>query len=362
MDSEQTSEPAWDDLIGPCVDPAGVADRLPASLGEVARLTDAGHLLALTAANGQTTYPLFQFTDMAWQAMGLYLWAMGYNRTLDRSRRIAAWLQLPNPRLDGQAPVDVIREAGTDEPLLALAAIASLRFGSDPRLEPDLRQDHPMLVAGADVWKGRWVVVLLEDERDPRAFIADTIEEAIAALPLAAAIGVDMPIGLPAAGERRPADVEARRFVGPRRNSVFFTPSAELLEKETAAEANVLAKAQGWPGLAAQSFALKKQILAVQPLAAADDRIWEVHPEVSFAEAHGRPLEWPKSTWNGINLRREVLEHEGIVLPTDLGPGGAADVSDVLDAAIAAWSARRIARGEGLPLPPGSQRIGAIWR
>ena len=89
-----------------------------------------------------------------------------------------------------------------------------------------------------------------------------------------------------------------------RRNSVFFTPSAELLEEETAAAANVLAKAQGWPGLAAQSFALKKQILAVQPLAAADERIWEVRPEVSFAAAHGRPLKWPKSTWNGISLRR----------------------------------------------------------
>ena len=143
---------------------------------------------------------------------------------------------------------------------------------------------------------------------------------------------------------------------------VFYTPSAELLEKETAADANVLAKAEGWPGLAAQAFALKKQILAVQPLAAVDDRIWEVHPKVSFVEAHGRTLEWPKSTWNGINLRREILEHEGIVLPGNLGTGGAADIADVLDAAIAAWSAGRIAR-QALSLPPGSpDRIGPIWR
>ncbi len=219
-----------------------------------------------------------------------------------------------------------------------------------------------MLVAGADVWKGRWVVVVLEDGQFTRAFVVTTIEDAVAELAEAATIGVDMPIGLPAAGERRPADLEARAFVGARRNSVFFTPSAELLETETAAEANVLAKEQGWPGLAAQSFALKKQILAVQPLAAADERIWEVHPEVSFAQSHGRPLEWPKSTWNGIGLRRGILEREGIVLPADLGPGGAADVADVLDAAIAAWSATRIAAGEGRALPAGSQRIGAIWR
>lgn len=219
-----------------------------------------------------------------------------------------------------------------------------------------------MLVAGADVWKGRWVVVVLEDGLTPRAFVELNIEAVVAKLPNAAAIGIDMPIGLPAAGERRPADLEARDFVRARRNSVFFTPCAELLEKETAAEANVLAKARGWPGLAAQSFALKKQILAVQPQAAADERIWEVHPEVSFAEAHGGTLEWPKSTWNGISLRREILESEGIVLPADLGPGGAANVADVLDAAIAAWSAKRIAAGEKKSLPTGAQRIGAIWR
>ena len=44
---------------------------------------------------------------------------------------------------------------------------------------------------------------------------------------------------------------------------------------------------------------------------AADERIWEVHPEVSFAEAHGGTLEWPKSTWNGISLRRRSSESEG---------------------------------------------------
>ena len=206
---------------------------------------------------------------------------------------------------------------------------------------------------------------MLKNGQFVRVFVTPTIETAVGELPDAAAIGIDMPIGLPSAGERRPADLEARTFVDPRRNSVFFTPSAELLEEETAAAANVLAKAQGWPGLAAQSFALKKQILAVQPLAAADERIWEVRPEVSFAAAHGRPPKWPKSTWNGISLRRQILEREGIVLPADLGPGGATDVSDVLDAAIAAiaaWSARRIATGERHSLPACSQRIGAIWR
>jgi hypothetical protein len=54
-----------------------------------------------------------------------------------------------------------------------------------------------MLVGGADVWKGRWVVVVLEDGSFSRAFVTPTIEAAVAELPDAAAIGVDMPIGLP---------------------------------------------------------------------------------------------------------------------------------------------------------------------
>jgi predicted RNase H-like nuclease len=123
-----------------------------------------------------------------------------------------------------------------------------------------------MQIAGAEVWKGRWVVVVLDDGRFIRAIVAPTIEEAAAELADVAAIGIDMPIGLLAAATRRPADFAARDFVGKRRNSVFFTPLAELLEKATPAEANVLARSQGWPGIAAQTFALKKQLLAVQPL------------------------------------------------------------------------------------------------
>lgn len=219
-----------------------------------------------------------------------------------------------------------------------------------------------MLVAGADVWKSQWIVVTLEDGRFAEAFVTTTIERALTELADAQAIGIDTPIGLPHGGERRPADQEARDFVDKRRNSVFFTPSAEVLDQATLSEANALARKHDWAGITAQAFALKDRIQEVEPLAAADERIWEVHPEVSFAEARGGPLEWPKSSWNGRAQRRRILADQGIVLPDDLGPGGAAGVADVLDAAIAAWSACRIAEGRGRSFPVGSQRIGAIWR
>lgn len=56
------------------------------------------------------------------------------------------------------------------------------------------------------------------------------------------------------------------------------------------------------------------------------------------------------------------LESHGIAPPDDLGPAGLAEVPNVLDATIAAWSAQRIANGLRESLPADAGRIGAIWR
>jgi hypothetical protein len=56
-----------------------------------------------------------------------------------------------------------------------------------------------MRVAGADVWKGKWVVVVLDDGLFTRAFVESTLEGAVGELSDAMAIGIDMPIGLPPA-------------------------------------------------------------------------------------------------------------------------------------------------------------------
>jgi predicted RNase H-like nuclease len=220
-----------------------------------------------------------------------------------------------------------------------------------------------MLVAGADVWKGQWVVVCLNDGRFERAYLAATIELAIAGASGAAVIGVDMPIGLPAPGTSRAADKEARVYVGPRWQSVFMTPSADLLEAPTHAKANELARAEGWAGISTQAYALGPQILQLQPHAEGDDRIYEIHPEVSFVAANGDlHLDWSKSSWNGLALRRRILADQGIVIPDNAGPAGAAGTADLLDAAIAAWSAARVARCQAVPFPVGASRMGAIWR
>jgi predicted RNase H-like nuclease len=137
--------------------------------------------------------------------------------------------------------------------------------------------------------------------------------------------------------------VEARRVVGGRRSSVFFTPSRAALEATTYREARLIA-----PSTSAQGWALRTAILDV---ARVDDaRVHEVHPEVSFAVLAGRPLAFSKRTWNGQHERRQLLAHAGIEIPDHLD-AGLVPVDDVLDAAVAAWTAMRIARGEHVTIP-----------
>ena len=78
----------------------------------------------------------------------------------------------------------------------------------------------------------------------------------------------------------------------------------------------------------------------------------EVHPEVSLATLAGAPLTERKTSWAGAVHRRRLLAIAGIHLQDELGPAGSASVvDDILDAAIAAWTARRVARGRARSLP-----------
>ena len=111
--------------------------------------------------------------------------------------------------------------------------------------------------------------------------------------------------------------------------------------------------------ISAQSYALGRRILEVDEYAHRDERVIEVHPEVSFRELAHRPLK-SKHRLEGLVERRALLEEAGIEVPAS-APRIAEP--DLLDATIVAWTAQRYARGEALPLPQGhGERIGAIWR
>jgi predicted RNase H-like nuclease len=209
-------------------------------------------------------------------------------------------------------------------------------------------------VAGVDGYRGGWVAVLLEGSASSAVTARDFAD--IAALDVAV-IAVDVPIGIPETA--RAADVEARKVVGPRASSVFTTPPRAALEAPTFAEAVAKAREATRKGISQQAYALRRRILEVDALAEHDERIVEVHPEVSFAELAAAVLTHSKRTAEGLVERRRLLAGAGIDVPE--APG--VPEADLLDAAVAAWTARRYRHGKAKPLPEGHERrIGAIWR
>lgn len=204
----------------------------------------------------------------------------------------------------------------------------------------------PERVVGVDGYARGWVAVEILDGRFAGATTFRGFPGVRDAYLDAACIGVDIPIG----GGPRAADTLAREFVGPRWASVFPTPPADVIELDDYAEA-----VRRHPSLSRQSFALFRKIREVAAVPHDRPLVVEVHPEVSFCALKGAYLEEPKTTWNGFMERRRLLASAGIVVPEELDR--AIPLVDVLDAAVAAWSARRCARGEAESLgePP------AIW-
>ncbi len=221
------------------------------------------------------------------------------------------------------------------------------------------------LIVGVDGTRKGWIAVVLKEQAVEDCLLFGDFGELIAAFPDAAVIGVDIPIGLLEEGIRR-ADTEAREFIGPRRSSVFMTPPRASLMAPTFAEALAVSREKTSSGLSRQAYALRTRILEVDALAARDPRIYEVHPEVSFAAMAGEVLPYSKKSWSGFNLRRRLLANNGITPPNEFGAGASVAPDDLLDAAAAAWSARRIAAQRALMVPSNPQlspqgRLIAIW-
>jgi predicted RNase H-like nuclease len=128
-----------------------------------------------------------------------------------------------------------------------------------------------------------------------------------------------------------------------------MTPVRAAVEEEDYAAATGLNVTLAGEGISHQAHGLRATILQVDRWAQhAPYRVVEVHPEVSFACLAGVPLDVSKSTWARVARRRQLLARAGIVLTEDLGvAAGKAGVDDVLDVAVAAWTALRVASGQG---------------
>lgn len=201
------------------------------------------------------------------------------------------------------------------------------------------------VVLGADgVSRNRWVVAEAHPGRRVRWHLVTGVAAvlALARSEDAAAVALDVPIGLPSSGRRR-CDEQAYAVLGARRSSVFMTPPRHVLEHDRYAAARAAS-----PGLTAQAFALIARIRdADEALRAAGpsihERVMECHPELSFQAMTGTELPRKKSA-RGALLRMEALAAAGLTDVRDAPDEAGLD--DALDAMACAWSALRWARGE----------------
>jgi len=170
-------------------------------------------------------------------------------------------------------------------------------------------------------------------------------------------IAVDMPIGFPERAEAggRACERLARKLIGLRRASVFSSPARITLGGRDYAEASKLNRAASDNiGISSQAFNIFPKIREVDALMTPDlqIRLAEVHPEVSFRLMKGQELAYPKKKIAGHAERRALLEQAGFPLSTlKSPPKGGWSEDDLLDACACAWSALRLAQGQGLRLP-----------
>lgn len=178
-----------------------------------------------------------------------------------------------------------------------------------------------------------------------------------------AVVAMDVPIGL-AECEPRACDRAARRRLGMRRqSSIFSAPCRGTLAATDYAQACAINRGLRGQAISRQSWGIVSKIAAVdavlEMLPGLADQVWEVHPEVTFAELAktSNGLNEPKKSTDGQRLRLELLAAQGLTLDVDRIrrelKGLKVRRDDVVDAAACLVTATRIANGQAILLPPG---------
>lgn len=217
-------------------------------------------------------------------------------------------------------------------------------------------------VAGVDGCPGGWFVVLWDGKEDWQCVLCPTFASVIRSTSSCTIVGVDIPMGLLREGQKggRECDRCARRLLGRvRGSSVFSPPSRKALSAKDVLQARML---NAPAGLTKQAFHLLPKIKEVDEVMTPrlQERIKEVHPEASFFVANScQPLELSKRKPKGREVREACLKRvlgEGwrnwYLKIQNQFPRRTLELHDVLDASIAVWTAKRIACGEAIRIPP----------
>jgi predicted RNase H-like nuclease len=214
----------------------------------------------------------------------------------------------------------------------------------------DAHEETSCPVAGVDGVPGGWVVARVKGGDVAWSVVPDAAA-VLAVTSGCAAVGVDIPLGVTAAG-RRACDDECARRLGAARSSVFPAPPRAALGAPDHPTAAARAQAATGRKISLQTFHIAGKI-ADWDAVARPGHVVEVHPELAFRALAPGTVFAPKKTTRGAGQRIAALG-TWLDVAAALGelPAGAR-LDDVLDALAAAWSAARFARDEAEILGPG---------
>lgn len=214
-------------------------------------------------------------------------------------------------------------------------------------------------IAGVDGCPSGWFRICRETESGELRFdVVKNVRDLVRRDPQPSTVALDMPIGLPAAGDRA-CDKAARRAIGPRRSSVFPVPIRPAIAATTRQEASAITLGIDGRRVGLQTWAILPKIRSVDEALAHDEvvraTLREVHPEVSFWAWNACKAMKRHKKKGGLAERVSLAEAwlgpgilkraRGIYLKQELGD------DDVVDAIAALWTAHRIAEGTATTLP-----------
>lgn len=194
------------------------------------------------------------------------------------------------------------------------------------------------------------------------AVLFASVTEIVTLDPLPEVVLIDIPIGLPARGQRR-CDVEARHLLGPRRSSIFPAPTRTILSAQNWHEACAIRQQTEGLKISLQAWNITAKVREVDALMQSNsmlrNTIHETHPELAFALWAGGPMAFPKKTIEGKLARKSLVESffgQGSfdLIRQQFKRSDVAD-DDILDAFAALWSAERYSHGSALLLPPSAE-------
>ncbi|MGD0627258.1 MAG: DUF429 domain-containing protein [Thermodesulfobacteriota bacterium] len=171
-----------------------------------------------------------------------------------------------------------------------------------------------MIFVGVDGCKKGWFAVKLTDDFEWEVEVFEDIDALWTEFYDAAAILIDIPIGLKEDGpDERECDVIARKFLGNKRASSVFRPPCRKavhspLDRSSGINFHITKKR-----LPLQTLNIVSKIRQVDRILSEEKSakavIRETHPEICFWALAGRhPMEYPKKETEGFLERKEILQ------------------------------------------------------